>query len=286
MENEQTDGVARMPGFVDRALALPNSAIAKSWDRLVDFLRWFLYIITMLYSFSVEAIRPSTWRRPVRERLARQILFTGVEAVPFTVLVALLAGWSVFAQCMVWLEYTGQMKFLTQIVSALLIREAAPFLASFIVIAASASAMTTELANMKISGQVALLESQGINLFRYLAVPRMLGLGVSVLVLSVIFSAVALLASGIGFIVMSDQSQGAFYDGVFQSIRLADLIALVGKSFLPGIATGAICCYEGLRVRGATTEVPKAVSQSMLRSVSAGALIWGLILVFTLVLSD
>ncbi len=244
-------------------------------------LRWSSYIGLMLYSFAIEVVKPSTWRKPVRDRLARQILFTGVEAVPFTILVAMLAGGAVFVQCMVWMKYTGQMDFLIQMISALLVREAAPFLASYIVIAASASAMTTELANMKISGQAALLESQGINLFRYLAIPRMLGLGVSVAVLSIIFSAVALFASGIGFVLMTHQLNGAFYYGVVESIHSADLAALLGKSFLPGITTGAICCFEGLRVRGATTIVPKAVSQAMLRSISAGALIWGIIFVFT-----
>jgi len=265
-------------------LALPNSICQNCSARIGAILRWILYILTMLFSFAVEVVRPSTWQRPVRDRLARQLLFTGVEAVPFTVLVALFVGGSVFVQCLVWLQYTGQMKFLTEIISALLIREAAPFLASFIVIAASASAMTAELASMKISGQVRLLESQGINLFRYLAIPRMLGLGLSVLGLSIFFAAGALFASAVGFFLVSNEVHGAFFQGIFESLDLVDLIALVGKSFLPGLATGAICCFEGLRISGATTEVPKAVSQAMLRSVSAGVLIWGLILVFSFAL--
>ncbi len=265
-------------------MTLPNSICQNCSARIGAILRWILYILTMLFSFAVEVVRPSTWQRPVRDRLARQIIFTGVEAVSFTILVALFVGGSVFVQCLVWLQYTGQMKFLTEIISALLIREAAPFLASFIVIAASASAMTTELANMKISGQVRLLESQGINLFRYLAIPRMLGLGLSVLGLSIFFAAGALFASAVGFFLVSNDVHGAFFQGIFESLDMVDLIALVGKSFLPGLATGAICCYEGLRVSGATTEVPKAVSQAMLRSVSAGVFIWGLILVFSFAL--
>jgi len=280
----QKNPTEKVTALTEGTLDLSNSIGRKCRERLGDLLGWLFYVMTMLYSFAVEVVRPSTWQRPVRDRLARQILFTGVEAAPFTILVALFVGGSVFVQCLVWLRYTGQMEFLTEIVSALLVREASPFLASFIVIAASASAMTTELANMKISGQVALLESQGINLFRYLAVPRMLGLGLSVMVLSVIFATVALLASAIGFFMDSNQIHGAFFGGVFASLDVVDLFTLLGKSFLPGLATGAICCYEGLRVTGATTAVPKAVSQAMLRSVSAGAFIWVIVLIFTFAL--
>lgn len=257
----------------------PSIALRIIGRRAGSLIRWVFYLASMLVSFAIDAINPATWKYPVRDRLSRQILFTGVEAIPFTLLVAVFAGLSVFVQCLFWLKYTGQMEFLYRMVSALLIREAAPFMATIVVIFASASAMTTELATMQTSGQVALLRAQGVPLFRFLAVPRILGFGIAVLGLSIIFSAVALLAAALAFIVVTDQLRGEFFRGVINSLGAIDLIALVSKSFLPGICAGAVCCYEGLRTRGAATEIPKAVSRAMLRSVTVAVLIWGLIVV-------
>ena len=257
----------------------PSTICHFIWIGTSDLVRWVLYVMAMLYSFLVEAINPATWKYPVRDRLARQILFTGVQAIPFTILVALFAGASIFLQCLFWLQHIGEMEFLYRMVSALLIREAAPFMATFIIIFASASATTTELATMKISGQVELLRAQGIDTFRFLAVPRILGFGISALGLSILFCAVAMLAAAIGFLSLTDLMRGAFFRGVMSSLSAVDIFALVSKSFLPGIFAGIVCSFEGLRTSGAATEIPKAVSRAMLRSVTVAVFIWGVIVI-------
>tara|TARA_R110002096_G_scaffold16106_34_gene55255 strand:+ start:12286 stop:13077 length:792 start_codon:yes stop_codon:yes gene_type:complete len=241
------------------------------------------YLSTMMVVGMTRALNPRTWVFPVRDRLARQILFAGVDAVPFTMMVAAVVGAMVYVQCFFWLQYTDKIEFLGRMVGALLIREAAPFLATFIVIGASASAVTTELATMKTTGQVALLEAQGIDIFSYLAVPRMVGLAICVFGLSCVFLAVAIVASGLGFVFINTEGQGPipFLQSVFGSVFLRDWFALGIKSILPGLFMGAICCYEGLRVKGASTEVPQAVSRAILRSISATVIISGAVMIIT-----
>ena len=257
----------------------PSTIFRYIWRATSNFVRWVFYVMAMLCSFVCEAINPATWRFPMRDRLFRQIYFTGVQAIPFTILVALFAGVSIFLQCLFWLQHIGEMEFLYSMISALLIREAAPFMATFIIIFASASASTTELATMKISGQVDLLRAQGIDTFRFLAVPRILGFGIAALGLSILFCAVALVAAAVGFLALTDNVRGAFFRGVIDSLGLIDLFALVSKSFLPGLFAGIVCCTEGLKTSGAATEIPKAVSRAMLRAVTVAVFIWGAIVV-------
>ncbi len=257
--------------------------LANIGHRSIAKARSEIYLNTMICVGIVMALSPKTWVYPVRDRLARQILFAGVQAIPFTMLVAALVGAMVYVQCFFWLQYTDKVEFLGRMVGALLFREAAPFLATFIVIGASASAVTTELATMKTTGEVTLLEAQGIDIFRYLAVPRMVGLAVSVLGLSCVFLAVSIVASGLGFIFFNAEGQGPipFLKSVFASVYPSDWLALMVKSVLPGLFMGAICCYEGLRVKGASTEVPQAVSRAILRSISATVVISGAVMVIT-----
>ena len=70
-----------------------------------------------------------------------------------------------------FLEFTGQIDFLGPVLSILVIREAAPFFACVIIISASASAITTEIAMMRVNGEVDLLEGQGVNLVQFLVMP-------------------------------------------------------------------------------------------------------------------
>lgn len=240
------------------------------------------YLCTMILRTLVMSVRPSTWVFPVRNRLARQILFAGVEAVPFTLLVAALMGGIVFSQCLNWLRYTGEVDLLGKMVGVLLFRFVAPFLSTFLVIGASASAITTELATMKTSGEVRLLEVQGVNVFHYMVVPRMVGLAVCVLGLSVIFVCVSILSSGVGFILFggSVRDPSPFFRTVFESLRPTDFISLGLMTTVPGLVMGALCCYEGLRVGGASTEVPQAVSRAILRSICATVVVTALVILF------
>lgn len=242
-----------------------------------------LYVTSMLWEAAALAILPSSWVAPVRDRLARQILFAGVESIPITMGIALLAGGSVYMQCLVWLQFTGNTELLGDMVATVLFREAAPFLATFIVIGASASAITTELATMKTSGEVSLLEAQGINIFHYLALPRILGLSACVFGLSLIFLGVALASSWLGFVLFSPELQGGtpFMRSMLDGVGAKEWISLILKSLVPGLFVGAVCCYEGLRVSGVSTQVPQAVSRAILQSISYTVIIWGFAILIT-----
>lgn len=214
-----------------------------------------------------NVVRPASWVQPVRSRLVRQILFAGVEAIPFTMYAGTMMGIVLTINSYEWLEFTGRIEFLGPALSILVIREAAPFFACFIIISASASAITTELANMRVSGEIDLVESQGINLVQFLIMPRAVGLSIAGSGLAMVFVASAFAASAVGLLLIGRVPLGPFFNSIFESLSPADLWNLLGRSFVATFLIGVICCFEGLSVIGATTAVPQAVTRAMLRSV-------------------
>jgi len=56
---------------------------------------------------------------------------------------------------------------------------------------------------------------------------------------------------------------------VLTSIGWVDVSNLLLKTVVPPAVTAVICCVEGLSVEGATTEVPRATSRGLERSVVA-----------------
>src|ERR671936_140218 len=87
---------------------------------------------------------------------------------------------------------------LGNIIVVVVIRELGPLLTAFIVVGRSGTAVTTELGIMRVGQEAAALEHMGIRLMEFLVMPRLVGIIVSMLCLTLYFDAVAVLG---GFMV-------------------------------------------------------------------------------------
>ncbi len=237
------------------------------------------YLTAVCAAVLSVAIRPRYWRSTVRNVLSRQILFTGVEATRFIAMIALLVGVSIVVQVQLLLTRLGQSEMLGPILVAVIVRELGPLLTNFVVIGRSGAAITTELGNMKVNGEVRLLDAQGLDPFTYLVLPRVLGVMLSIFALTIIFIVVAFLSgflSGL-FLGAYTGTPWVFIDSIMGALTPADVFSLFAKTLIPGMLTGAICCVEGLNVEGAVTEVPQATTRALVRSVAALFLVSALI---------
>lgn len=229
------------------------------------------YLSGLIAATVMVAVRPRHWPQTVRNVLARQILFTGVEAVRFISLIAVLVGLSIVLQVQMLLSRVGQSELLGPILVAVIVRELGPLLTNFVVIGRSGAAITTELGNMKVNGEIRLLDAQGLDPFTYLVLPRLMGMMISIFALTVVFIFVAL-ASGfvVGVLLGANTgTPGLFIESVMSALTPADVFSLLAKTLIPGLLTAAICCTEGMSIEGAITEVPQATTRSLVRSVGA-----------------
>jgi phospholipid/cholesterol/gamma-HCH transport system permease protein len=201
----------------------------------------------------------------------RQVLFTGVEALKFVSLVAIITGLTVVIQAQIWLGKTGQSQMLGSILVIVVVRELAPLLVNFIVIGRSGTAMATELANMKVLGEIHVLECQGVDPLLYLVVPRVFAMAVSVFGLTIWFIVLSFggayiygILAGVGA-----DAPNLFITNVLKAVSLPDVFSLLAKTILPGMFTAIICSVEGISVEGAITEVPQAATRAVVRSIAA-----------------
>ena len=224
-----------------------------------------------LFAVVWKGLQPRTWSHPFRNVVARQILFTGYEATGFVSLIALLSGVLAVVEAQIWLGKLGQTALIGPVLVTVLVRELGPLLTNFAVIARSGTAISTELANMKVNGEVRALDAMGLDPFVYLVMPRVIGVAASVFCLSVVFCTVSFLG---GFVCLWMMDPGGFsmplfFANVVGSLGPDDVTILLAKSLLPGMLTGACCCEEGLSVGHAVTEVPIAAARGVIRSIAA-----------------
>lgn len=144
-------------------------------------------IFAVVATVLMAMVRPDTWRRTVRLALARQIFQCGVEAVGFTSVMAAIVGVLVVVQVQLWLVRVGQTALLGPVLVTVVIRELGPLLANLVVLVRSGTAMAAELGNMRIAGEVRVLDSQGLDPLLFLVLPRALGFTISVFCLAIIF---------------------------------------------------------------------------------------------------
>ncbi|MFN2351580.1 MAG: ABC transporter permease [Kiritimatiellia bacterium] len=241
------------------------------------------YLVAACWTLLCLAARPRHWPRTTRAVFARQVLFTGFEALKFVMLVALMTGISVVVQAQLWLGKAGQSALLGPVLITVIMRELGPLLVNFIVIGRSGNAIATELANMKINGEIRVLEAQGLDTMLYLAMPRVLAAALSVFCLTVWF---VLISFSGGYFCSVLAGVGAadpavFLESVLIGLRPADIYNLLFKTLIPGLLTGMICVIQGLSVQRAVTEVPQAATRAVVSSIGALFVVSALISVLT-----
>jgi len=247
--------------------------------------RWHVVreVAAVMFGSLLLVFRPIAWPRTVREQIGKQIMFTGYDALGLILLIAALAGISVVAQAQLWLGRFGQSEMLGPLLIAVIVREAGPLLVNFLVIGRSGTAIVTELATMRVHGQVHTLDAQGLDPMIFLVMPRVAGMAISILCLTVFFICFSLLS---GFVVGLFLEAGThdptlFIQSILKPVRISDIVNLLAKTLLPGLLTGVICCMEGLTISGAATEVPQAATRAVVRSIAGLLIISAIVSVLT-----
>lgn len=236
----------------------------RAWERL-GRLR---HVVAVAWAVVRLAVQPDSWPRTARTVLARQIVFTGLDAMQFVAFVALVTGVSVVVQAQLWIGKLGQSELLGPLLVTVIVREVGPLLVNFIVIGRSATAMAAELAGMKVRNEVDVLDAQGVDPLLYLVMPRSVAVALSVFCLTLYF---VLVSFGSGYLCGAFLGTGpgdpsVFLRSVLQGVAPDDFVNLLAKTLIPGLLTGVITGIEGLSIEGVATDIPVAVTRSVVRS--------------------
>jgi phospholipid/cholesterol/gamma-HCH transport system permease protein len=206
--------------------------------------------------------------RVVWEITRTQIRFTALDALPLCVLTALLLGGITLLQVFGQLSAFGAERHISQILAQLVIRELGPLMVGILVISRSGTAMATEMASRKLSGELDALYVNGVDPIQYLLVPRLLGGVISVFALVIVFDTVALLGGFLVAWLRLPISFTFFLGALGEAIGRQELTATFLKCLVFGTTIPLVCTSFGLRVKRSTTEIPQAVTKASVVSLA------------------
>jgi len=217
----------------------------------------------------LDLIRPGErGRREAFRVITRQILFTGLDALPVTSVIALMLGIIIITQAGTQLPQLGAGGLVGSIIVIAVIRELGPLVTAIIVVGRSGTAIATELGNMSVGREVVALQLMGIPAGRFIVMPRMVGMIVAMICLTLYFDVVAVLG---GFLVAKATLTipfDAFLEGVTRALSLSDITLTAFTPIFFGIAVAAVGCHHGLSVRSSYTEVPQQTTKAMINSLT------------------
>jgi len=202
---------------------------------------------------------------PVAQELKRQIYFTGASATAGIVMRGAFIGTLIIAYVIDVLE--ADVNLAVKILLLVVLREIGPLLAAVLVIQRSGTAVTTELALMRLSGEIASLRDMRIDPRDFLALPRVVGIALSNVVLTFYVQVIAVGGGMMLSALIVDIPLNELVDNFFQLASLMDIVYSAIKSFLFGVSIAVIACVHGLNPPGnSINAVPKAAVNTVMQS--------------------
>jgi phospholipid/cholesterol/gamma-HCH transport system permease protein len=251
--------------------------LAAIGEGAIDLLRPLIELSSLAVAVLWQGGRPLNWRRTLVKEFMRQCDLVGIGSLPFILLSGLLIGLAMVFQVLFWLKFLGQVSLAGKIIVLGLVREIAPLLVALIAIGRSGSVNMVELGHMRTSGQLRMLEAQGIDPFLFLIVPRCLATALSMFCLTVVFTLVAL-ATGylVGRVVLStDTTAIEFINNVLGAMGVGEYAIIALKPLIAGLLITLITCTTGLSVGGPAGQLAGALPRGFVKSVLAVFLVSG-----------
>jgi phospholipid/cholesterol/gamma-HCH transport system permease protein len=196
----------------------------------------------------------------------RQIYSTAIRSLRLISVVALVIG-AAFVKHLT--EILGADSRMFELVELVLLHNSAPLAAAVIVIGRSATAISTELALMRCSGEIETLRNLRIPVYEYVVIPRVAA--VMLATVGCCFYSQLIAVTG-GFAVSSlmlDVSLGDQLYRFAEYVSIGGIVLDVVKSLCFGFVIAIVACAVGLNATWRMTEVQFAPAQAFLRALLA-----------------
>jgi len=195
----------------------------------------------------------------------RQIYFTGIQILPMFTVVALALGLVLVGGLSQFLADLGAFDRIGPVLVSITVRELAPIITTILLTLRSSTAVTAEIALMKMNNEISTLESLSINYYDYLFLPRVLAGFICMVSLSTFFVVISIIG---GYSILSFKLSISFdflIHTIFDSLDFSSVACYFFKMFTLGYFIMSIPLYSAMEVKQSVTEIPIALLKGMMR---------------------
>jgi phospholipid/cholesterol/gamma-HCH transport system permease protein len=214
---------------------------------------------------AVAGLSPSFYTPRLRATATKQLYFTVWQVfVPFTLFAALLSIVIVEITIRLARGY-GLGVYALELVMTVLTLELLPLLTALFVALRSGSAIATEIALMRVSGELDAMAAEGVDPLEREFLPRVLAASVSVFMLTVVSCTIAMVAAYFSMYGLSPWGFSEFTWTIGEVFTPRQLVSIAVKTLLFGVTVAVIPIAAGLNATRDVKSAPVAVLGAMVR---------------------
>lgn len=210
--------------------------------------REFLYLLEtigrmgiFLFTTTLNILKPPYTPYPV----IRQVYLIGARSVIVILVTGLFTGMVLGLQGYHNLKKFGSEELLGSAVALSLVQELGPVLTALMVIGRAGSAICAEIGIMRNSEQIDALECMAIDPYKFLIAPKFIAALISLPVLTFIFNVIGILGGYIAGVVILGVAEGAYFQGMYDSVVWEDIRLCLVKSMIFGLLIVWIASFKG-----------------------------------------
>lgn len=197
------------------------------------------------------------------QEVINQCYQIGIKTLPLITLTGFITGIVFTKNSRPSLVEFGATAWLPSLMTIAIVRALGSLITGLICAGKVGSNIGAELGSMKVTEQIDAMEVSAINPFKYLVVTRVVAATITVPILSLYCSFVALLGSYTSVHNNESTSLMGFFLNGFSSITFLDIFSSLTKSIVFGFSIGIIGCYKGFNAEKGTQGVGRAANQAV-----------------------
>lgn len=227
-----------------------------------------LAIITFVGHTASAIVRALTHPRELRlPAISRQVAETGVNALPIVGLLVVMISIVIAYQGVAQLRPYGGEDLTIDLVAVSVLREIGVLITAILVAGRSGSAFTAEIGVMKAREEIDALKVMGLEPFELLVVPRVVGIVITLPLLTFYADIMGLLGGAVIGKALLGESPLQYLEHVRQAVDGSDLFVGLFKAPIFAFVIGVVGCMHGMRVRGSAESVGRETTRAVVKAI-------------------
>ncbi len=204
----------------------------------------------------------------ILKRTTEHAFLSGYSSLPIVTILCFFIGSVLALQTGISMRDFGAKQFIGTLVGEAMARELGPVMVAILLAGRVGSAVTAELASMKVYQEVDALVTMNIPPERMLVLPRLLAVLLVMPVLTIIGNVIGWLGGAVVcyYVPFIGVSPELYFQSMKLSLTINDVMDGLIKAEIFGFVVMLIACNTGLRTRGGPREIGFAVTRSVVYS--------------------
>jgi phospholipid/cholesterol/gamma-HCH transport system permease protein len=251
-----------LPNVVSpNGLARVGKAVCVQFSELFDYL-------SFVGQLSYEALRIIGHPKHLRWASIVNVIYrNGYQALPIIALLSFMIGVVITFQLGLQLRSYGANVYIVDLLGLSILREFGPLITAIMVAGRTGSAFTAELGMMKLNQEIDALNTIGVTPGELLLLPRIMGLLISLPLLTAWSDTFGVLG---GMVMANNMLHITWYDFLHRFPHVIPLRAFLiglGKAPVFALIIASIGCFQGMKVEGGADSVGRNTTRSVVLAI-------------------